>query len=175
MDNGNRNDEAFEALPELAAALKQLPSEPIFVPSTVDEAVLKAARQHLCRPERKRTNWFRLLPWTVVSAGLAAAVLLAYPYTKEFLGLGPSRKTASRGWDRHTGTQWQSHGLVDTNEDVNQDGKVDILDAFMLARKLQDSPIFDPHLDMNGDGLIDHRDVEAIAARAVSLNKGNRS
>jgi hypothetical protein len=177
MDNGQRNDEGLEVPPKLAAAFKQLPAESIFVPATVDEALMKAARQHLSRPQRKRTNWFRLMPWTVATAGFAAVVLLAYPYAKTFLGLGQSKKAATREWAStgNSGIQPQSHGLPAVSEDLNHDGKVDILDAFMLARKLQGPPISDPHLDVNADGVINHRDIEAIAAHAVSLGKGGRS
>jgi|ERR1051326_532494 hypothetical protein len=177
MDNGHRNDEDFEASPKLTAAFKQLPAESIFVPSTVDEALMKAARLHLCRPEKGRVNWFRLMPWSVATAGLAAAVLLAYPHAKDFLGFGGSRKTVSRGWQstESSGTQSQGHGLANVTEDLNHDGKVDILDAFVLARKLQGIRISDPRLDVNGDGVVDRRDIETIAAHAVSLNRGGRS
>lgn len=171
MQNGHDKDLGLEAPPKLAAALKQLPAEPVFVPSTVDEALLKAARLHLCRPQKKRTNWFRLMPWTVSTAGFAAAVLLAYPYAKNFLGLGQSRKAATRGWTSNSGIQPPAQ----IHEDLNHDGKVDILDAFMLARELQNPRVSDPRLDVNGDGVIDGRDVEAIAAHAVSLEKRGRS
>jgi hypothetical protein len=114
------------------------------------------------------------MPWTVATAGLAAVVLLAFPHAKDFLGFGPSRKIAMRG-SESSGAQLQSHGLANASEDLNHDGKVDILDAFMLARKLQGGRISDPHLDMNGDGVVDHRDIEAIVAHAVSLANGGRS
>jgi hypothetical protein len=58
MQNEHRNDEGLEAPPELAAAFKQLPAEPIFVPPTMDEALLKSARLHLCpRKEREPTGF----------------------------------------------------------------------------------------------------------------------
>jgi hypothetical protein len=60
-------------------------------------------------------------------------------------------------------------------EDLNGDGKVDILDALMLAKKLQSAPSSDLQLDVNGDGVIDRRDIETIAAHAVSLEKRGRS
>jgi hypothetical protein len=117
------------------------------------------------------------MPWTVATAGLAAAALLAYPHAKNFLGLGESRKVATRSSAStdNSGIQPQSHALAQAQEDLNGDGKVDILDAFMLARKLQDAHVSDPHLDVNGDGVFDQRDVEAIASHAVSLAKGGRS
>ena len=59
--------------------------------------------------------------------------------------------------------------------DLNHDGQVDILDAFALARQLKESAQSNLQLDMNGDGVVDERDVATLAARAVSLGKGGRS
>jgi hypothetical protein len=182
MQNEQHNEENLEAPPRLVAALRQLPQEAVFVPPTLDEALMKAARQHLCRPERKSIRWFRLLPWTVATAGAAVVLLLAYPHAKEkTLGLG--RSTISRSTKSvhgesepgETGVQPQSHGIADVREDLNGDGKVDILDAFMLAKKLRGGAASELRLDVNGDGMIDRRDVETIAAHAVSLEKRGRS
>jgi hypothetical protein len=60
-------------------------------------------------------------------------------------------------------------------EDINRDGHVDILDAFQLARQLQSGVEQARALDFNGDGLVDHSDADALATRAVSLEKGGRS
>jgi len=182
MQNEQHKDENLEAPPRLVAALRQLPREPVFVPPTLDEGLMKAARQHFGRPEKKRSGWFRLLPWTVATAGLAVAVLLAYPRAKESLGTGGSTlsrstKSVQRGSENRgeSAIQPQSHGPAYVREDVNRDGKVDILDAFMLAKKLTGAHFSDPNLDLNDDGVIDHRDVETIAAHAVSLEKKGRS
>jgi hypothetical protein len=61
------------------------------------------------------------------------------------------------------------------HEDINHDGQVDILDAFALARQLKAGATPNPQLDLNGDGVVDERDLAAVAARAVSLEKGGRS
>jgi hypothetical protein len=182
MQNGRHRDEELEAPAKLVSALRQLPRDPVFVPPTLDEALMKVARQHLGRPEKRRISWFRLIPWTVATAGLAAVVLLAYPHAKEFLGtggstLGRSTKAAQRGSENTGESPFQPHsdGPAYIREDVNRDGQVDILDAFMLAKKLQGSRLSDPNLDLNDDGVIDHRDVETIAAHAVSLEKKGRS
>ena len=58
-------------------------------------------------------------------------------------------------------------------EDINHDGRVDILDAFQLARELESGA--KPAADLNGDGVVDQRDADLIAARAVRLEKGGRS
>jgi hypothetical protein len=176
MHNGHYKDQELEAPVKLVAAVRQLPRKPVFVPPTLDEALMKAARQHLGQAERKRPDWFRLIPWTVATAGLAAAVLLAYPRATQFLGFGQFKKEVRRGWENPSdSTIQQANGLANAREDLNRDGTVDILDAFILAKKLQVEPSSDPRLDMNGDGVIDRRDVETIAAHAVSLEKGGRS
>jgi Dockerin type I domain len=182
MQNGTNTDENLEAPPKLVAALRQLPSAPVFVPPTVDEALMKAARRQLGRPDKKRPVWFRLMPWTVATAGLAAAILLAYPHAKEFFGSGPSTfsrsaKGVQRGSENtaESAIPPQRQGLANVREDLNHDGKVDILDAFMLAKKLQGAPVLERTLDLNGDGVVDQRDVEIIAVHAVSLEKRGRS
>ncbi len=52
--------------------------------------------------------------------------------------------------------------------DVNGDGRVDIVDALSLARKLQSGQTPPPRLDLNRDGVIDQRDVDLIAQQAVT-------
>jgi hypothetical protein len=177
MQNGQHKDEDLEAPRKLIAALSQLPRESIFVPPTVNEALIQAARKHLGPGERPRPRWFRLIPWTMATAGLAAAVLLAYPHAKDLLDLGQAKRVARRGLEIPTDSriQPQAKGLAYAREDLNHDGTVDILDAFMLARKLQSVPPFDPNLDVNGNGVVDHRDIETIAAHAVSLENRGRS
>jgi hypothetical protein len=172
----------LDAPPKLLAALRQLPKEPIFVPRTIDEALLKAAREHLSPPQKKSFRWLRLMPWSVATAGLAAAVLLAYPHAKDFLGSGRATFERSSRSFQHpskiagpTEIDSPTHVPAYAREDLNHDGNVDILDAFELARKLQSPPFANPTLDINGDGIIDHRDVEVIASHAVSLEKRGRS
>lgn len=52
--------------------------------------------------------------------------------------------------------------------DVNGDGRVDIVDALSLARRLKSGQTPPPRLDLNRDGVIDHRDVDLIAQQAVT-------
>ncbi len=53
--------------------------------------------------------------------------------------------------------------------DLNGDGQVDILDALLLAKRLQAASLTDLRLDINHDGIIDDRDVQSLAQTAVSL------
>lgn len=54
-------------------------------------------------------------------------------------------------------------------EDVNRDGRVDIRDALVLARKISDGKAQGSVWDINHDGRVDQADVAAIAALAVKL------
>ena len=154
-NNQNRQDEALEAPPRLVAALQRLPRALIFIPPTADEAVLRAARRQLEGLRRSRPVWFRFMPW--VAAAAAVILLLALP--QYFKHQAPSAVGSSAF------TRW----------DLNQDGRVDILDAFALARQLKQGGAVSPQLDLNGDGVVDERDVAAIAARAVKLERGGHS
>jgi hypothetical protein len=154
-NNQHDRDEALEAPSSLVSALKRLPQERIFIPPTVDESVLRAARKQLERPELPRLGWFRFAPWLAAAAALV--VLASIPrYFKQ-----PSPGAAGDS--------------VFARGDLNHDGRVDILDAFALARQLKQGGKPNPQLDLNGDGMVDERDVAALAARAVKLEQGGRS
>ena len=56
--------------------------------------------------------------------------------------------------------------------DIDGNGRVDILDAFTLARHIEARQPAEAMWDFNGDGLIDRRDVDTVALAAVRLNKG---
>ena len=54
-------------------------------------------------------------------------------------------------------------------EDIDRNGRVDILDAFALARQIEAGSGRLPDGDINGDGVVDAGDVDAIALKAVAL------
>ena len=58
---------------------------------------------------------------------------------------------------------------------LSHERRLDILDAFILAKRLQGGPVQERRWDVNGDGVVDERDVRAIAVEAVRLDKGGRS
>jgi len=153
-DNRDGDKESLEAPPKLIAALNRSRTAPIFVPPTLDDAILHAARRHLSSQRSRRFKWSLLLRWGVAVAALVA-LLAIVPMAL--------RKDAS------------SPGSQLVRGDINDDGQVDILDAFALARELKAGAHPPLQLDINGDGVVDDRDVATIAARAVSLGKAGRS
>ncbi|MCX6929849.1 MAG: dockerin type I domain-containing protein, partial [Verrucomicrobia bacterium] len=102
------------------------------------------------------TGRARFLPWAVAGAAVFV-VLVTIPQFSKQPAPGQARDAAlARG-------------------DFNHDHHVDILDAFALARQLKQGGPSNLQLDVNGDGVVDERDVEALAARAVKLGEGGHS
>ena len=56
--------------------------------------------------------------------------------------------------------------------DVDRNGRVDILDAFKLARHIESAGAVEGKWDMNGDGQVNREDVDIVAFAAVRLDKG---
>jgi len=154
MPDHNHDEEALEASPRLIAALKRSSRASLFVPPTVDDAILHAARRHLAPQPKPGFKWLLFIRWGFAVAALAFVLAIA----PKFL--------------RRTGPPAPPDFV---REDLNHDGQVDVLDAFALARELKSKVHPDLQLDINGDGVVDERDVATLAARAVSLGKGGRS
>lgn len=145
--------------PKLSADLTALfePKRP--VPPEVDRAVSDGIHQHFVdtKPlETKRQGFRWVALWKI--AAVAAVVILAF-------SLDLTKKP-----DPATNRSPVSAGTQATDIDLN--GRVDILDAFTLARKIEDADRIETEWDINGDGLVDHTDVDMVASAAVRLDKG---
>ena len=151
MNNDVPRDEDLKAPPRLIEALIQASSKRIFVPPAIDRAILKTAERQFSPAVRGRSR--RVWWWTGLAT--ASAVVVAFTLVT---------------------SQWQrvAKGRFAV-EDVNHDGQIDILDAFALARQVKQGSASDKRLDFNGDGVVDEKDVAAIAARAVKLEPRGRT
>ncbi|MGC3956666.1 MAG: dockerin type I domain-containing protein [Verrucomicrobiota bacterium] len=149
--NTHRDGEEPKAPTKLVAALKEPPARRVFVPPAVDTAILRAAQQQFAKPQQPLARLLRpWLFWPAVATACLALAGLAY------LASRPTQQQLAR-------------------EDLNHDGRVDILDAFQLARETQSGTTPTAASDLNQDGVIDHRDAEFIATHAVKLEKGGKS
>jgi hypothetical protein len=109
-----------------------------------------------------------LVPGQVDSAILAAAARnLAKGRGRSWQWLSAAAALVVAGW-----LAWMQLGTQIAREDVNRDGRVDILDAFVLSRRISSGGVQGIQWDLNRDGVIDKRDVDLIAKRAVRLAKG---
>jgi anti-sigma factor RsiW len=119
----------------------------IEIPAPQDASLRAAARQR-AEVVRSRRRW----PW-IAAAGLAVAAAAAL-----LLILG-------RGGDGR-GSQVAAAPI---QGDVNLDGRLDVIDALVLARQLDGGGADVTRADVNRDGRVDQSDVEWISASIVSL------
>ena len=116
----------------------------LLVPPSVDQIVLTHAQERFAEIRRQRSTVQRA--WWISAA---AAVFVALAFVTFSLVKAPRYERA----------------------DIDRSGHVDILDAFALARRIQQGTASD--FDFNKDGVVDKFDVDMVAARAVSLKKGS--
>ncbi len=149
------DDESLQAPPALVAALKNLPPAKVPVPSAVDETILRQAREHL--DDRRKVvapAFARRQKWLAIAASLTVFGSAIFLFTRPDAVTTPPTKFA--------------------REDINEDGQVDILDAYALSLKLDEGKTA-PAQDLNSDGKVDAQDAEAIAQKSVQLTGGTRS
>ena len=117
------------------------------VPPEVDDAVRAMARRHFAAKRRVRYT----VRW-LAAAAAAAAVLFAVLWTSPALQRRMSRPSMP--------------------QDIDRSGRVDILDAFALARLVEKDVTPRREWDIDGDGVVNRQDVDALAMAAVSLSRG---
>ena len=144
--------------PRFAEDLGELFASQEAIPDSVDRAIAEAARRHLRRSPRKLW-WIR---WSV-PATAAAAILVGISLWWFPGGAGPRMAHEMAP---------QVASETPSQADIDRNGKVDILDAFVLARHIEAKRPVEQTWDLNGDGLVDRRDVDAAAQAAVRLGEG---
>jgi hypothetical protein len=143
--NEHDENENLQAPAKLAEALRNFQKQRVLVPPPVDEKILAVAREHFQQQQTRKIISFPR--WTALAASLALVSGAIYF------------------------TQTRNHKYA--ADDINRDGAVDILDAFVLAKKIEAGESRDA--DFNRDGTVDAQDVSAIASEVVRLEKGGRS
>lgn len=138
------------------------------VPSHVDRAVAEAARQHLA--PRPRRLW--RLRWTVPATAAAAILVAASAWWFNIRSTPSVAPTPSAPFATEAQRFKGLSAVSLVHADVDRNGTVNILDAFTLARHVESKRPSETIWDMNGDGLVDRRDVDAVAFAAVRLRKG---
>ena len=143
------NPEELDDLPELpsglASELKSRYGPFPEIPEAIDRAILADAQRHLHQtiPVRAGSNWrWRL---AVIGSSIAAACMLLFALNRQE---PPQPASVAR--------------------DLDGNGRVDILDAFTVAREIR-SGRNQSEFDINGDGRLTQADVNEIAQRAVTL------
>ncbi len=154
--------------PKLSEDLNTIFKPQFSVPPELDRAIMDKAHQHFI-PKHWRHRVFRHISlWRIAAA--AAVIIFAFSLNlTEKPGPSTSRTV-----------------LVKAQAvDIDRNGRVDILDAFKLARHIESADRTKTHLspvsstgqalqkqgwDINGDGLVDRNDIDSVAFAAVSLS-----
>ncbi len=156
------NESQLDAPQRLMDDLQELYSPPESIRFETDRAVIDQARRHFTKQRfdsRKQTS--KLFRWVAVAASAAAAVILV-----TFM-INPARELSKISIN----PDQMEAMAVSINQDIDQNGRVDILDALYLARRIETAGELIPQWDFNGDGDIDRTDVDTVAQAAVRLGK----
>ena len=158
------------------------------VPPEIDRAIMDKARQHLVRRSRQRT-WLR---WAGPAASAAAAAVIIFAVVSN-TGRQPGSAVleTAKGPDSSVlipdqvpaqPEMYNSYSVgtfkalktarAHISVDIDGNGRVDILDAFKLARDIESAEKTEMKWDINGDGFVNRSDVDFIAFAAVRLDKG---
>jgi hypothetical protein len=151
MNERDPENKQSQAPARFVEAFREIHKDRLFIPPSVDRAVLSKARRHFRRFSRSGA---RLRPWgrwAVLAASLALAVWLVHTRTA-------IKKTTTASSEIVPG-------------DIDGNGVVDILDAFTLTRLMKHDPSRAQRWDLNGDGVTDDRDIELVALLAVNLEE----
>ena len=146
-----------EVPPALLAALRASHAYGVKIPPEVDRTILADARAGYAR---RRRFWVAARAVGAAGAAAAAAVVVVVLYL--------DRKDAARTPVVVTGA-----GVI--AGDVDGSGRVDMVDALVLARKLEAGKgVSAPVEDVNGDGVLSQGDVLDIAEMAVAMDAAPR-
>jgi len=125
------------------------------VPPEIDRAILAQG------PPQGTQSLGRRIIRLRTAAAVAAALLLAatgvwlVPQLRTPRAPEDSGKVAGR--------------TAESSLDFDGSKRVDILDAFWLARKIEEKGPMDPRWDLNGDGVVNQADVDIVAQAAVRV------
>jgi hypothetical protein len=138
--------------PEFSADLNALFKPQFSIPPEVDRAVLDKAHQQFA-PRHWSYHILRHISiWRIAAA--AAVIIFAF-------SLNLTQKPGP--------TTSQSLPVEARAVDIDRNGRVDILDAFKLARHVESAEHTEKKWDINGDGLVNINDVDLVASAAVRL------
>ena len=129
------------------------------IPSDIDTAILADARRHLTthRALVGRQKRWSAWQWAAMATTVAAAAVMCVVWLPNQTGQDGAVNMAS---------DTASAVANDVNSDVDQNGRIDILDAFAMARQIRSG---ERTHDINSDGRFDELDVKLVAERAVML------
>ncbi|MHC4061462.1 MAG: dockerin type I domain-containing protein, partial [Planctomycetota bacterium] len=159
----------LQASQKLSGDLKALFEPHGSVPPEVDRAVMDKVNRHSVRRRRLLLRWVG----PVAAAAAAAVIVFAVMFD------GGKERKLSEATAPYSENRAAKQIVALTQRasaageiDIDGSGRVDILDAFKLARYIRSTDRPEMKWDINGDGLVNRKDVDVLAFAAVRLDKG---
>ena len=132
--------------------LRTLFKPQLSVPPEVDRAIIDKAHQHFIPKHWRHRIFQHVSLWRIAAA--AAVIIFAF----------------SLNLTQKPGPTINSSFIVEAQAvDIDRNGRVNILDAFKLARHIESANRTDKKWDINEDGVVNGKDVDLVASAAVSL------
>jgi len=142
--SADEHEPTIEPNEQFARDLASLDRPPFAMPAAIDDAILRDARAHFAR-NRSRRMILRI--GALVTAAAAVIVIVVH------LSRPPARSSQPVAMQPQTSSQ------------------VDIVDALKLAKRIRAGAADASRDDINHDGAVNQRDVDAIAMAAVKLTE----
>jgi hypothetical protein len=122
------------------------------IPPEFDRTITDMAHQQFAPKHWSRCILRHINIWRIAAA--AAVIIFAF----------------SLNLTQESGPTTSQSLLVEARAvDIDRNGRVDILDAFKLARHVESADHTEKKWDINGDGLVNSNDVDLVASAAVRL------
>lgn len=138
--------------PKLSEDLNTLFKPQFSVPPELDRAIMDQANRRLVQRHWRHRIFHHISIWRIAAA--AAVIIFAF----------------SLNLTQKPGPSTSRSVLVGAQAvDIDRNGRVDILDAFKLARHIESANRTDKKWDINEDGVVNGKDVDLVASAAVSL------
>jgi hypothetical protein len=140
-----------QAAKALSRDLKRLYQSPGPVPDSIDRTILSRLPAPSRRPYRIRV--YRALAALAALIGIVIGLLVF------------------RQGETNISTHEQARISTVARTDIDQNGTVNILDAFCLAKHIKSQQPTRPTWDLNTDGRINQADVDLVANTAVRIHR----
>ena len=165
MDFDEINEELLDAV---KSALRNRFGPVPDVPSNIDQSILADARRHfeqhgpavLRLKKRRRVSVWQ---WTAIGSTMAAACVLFFAMKQQ----QPQLENSFAARSNAVSADAELASVAPLTSDVDLNGRVDILDAFAMARQIRSGR--DKSYDINHDGRFDQLDIDIVAREAVKL------
>ena len=161
--NSDKAKEALDDLVSIAETFKGHRPDPDDIPEAVDQAILShiRGRAHEIRRQRKVIHLFPRRAWAAAAVVALAVFVVTWNLFTPFKNPKELPMTAL------------NLETIDSSKDVDGNGSVDIIDAYLMARRVKDGVRLPAEWDFDQNGAIDQGDIRSLAMAAVALNQGD--